>query len=356
MIRLCRHSHTLMLLGFVVLTSGSALAQSNNMCKVQYQFFCGDTLLPGTLKCTNEGPCLDVCELPSHECAPASAPDETCSECSKANSSPQPQATQPINLANGNTWIKQADISVPGLGGGLALVRTWNSKWPPSQSAFRMGVFGPNWRSTFEERIFVGPDGYIRYSRSDGTFWSFGYSGTSSDGPKYLAAAPANEAATVSFKINNNWTLTFQNGETRVFDIASGHLTSITDRNGNRTRLSYDSSSRLTSITEPASRHLYFSYNNPYYYYLVTNVSSDVGVSLSYAYDDQGRLVTVTKPDHTTTSFQYDSNSLISAVLDSNGKVLESHTYDSSGRGLTSSRAGGAESVTVSYPSQSPPH
>jgi YD repeat-containing protein len=77
---------------------------------------------------------------------------------------------------------------------------------------------------------------------------------------------------------------------------------------------------------------------------------------LSYAYDDQGRLVTVTKPDHTTTSFQYDSNSLISAVLDSNGKVLESHTYDSSGRGLTSSRAGGAESVTVSYPSQSPPH
>ena len=57
----------------------------------------------------------------------------------------------------------------------------------------------------------------------------------------------------------------------------------------------------------------------------------------------------VTKPDLTTVSFQYGSNSLISAVLDSSGKVLESHTYDSSGRGLTSSRAGGVEALTVSY-------
>ena len=76
----------------------------------------------------------------------------------------------------------------------------------------------------------------------------------------------------------------------------------------------------------------------------------DFGVSLSYLYDQLGRLTQVTKPDSTKVSFQYDDNSYISAVLDNNGKVLEPHTYDSTGRGLTSSRAGGAESITVSYP------
>jgi YD repeat-containing protein len=74
-----------------------------------------------------------------------------------------------------------------------------------------------------------------------------------------------------------------------------------------------------------------------------------VGLSLSYAYDGQGRLTTVTKPDQTTVSFTYDSNSMITAVKDSNGKILESHTYDSSGRGLTSSKANGVDAVTVSY-------
>jgi len=45
---------------------------------------------------------------------------------------------------------------------------------------------------------------------------------------------------------------------------------------------------------------------------------------------------------------------VISAVRDSNGKVIEAHTYDSQGKGLTSSRAGGVDAVTISYP-QPPP-
>ncbi len=79
-------------------------------------------------------------------------------------------------------------------------------------------------------------------------------------------------------------------------------------------------------------------------------VSSDFGVSLSYSYDQSGRLTQVTKPDSTKVTFQYDNNGYITAVLDNNGKVLESHTYDATGKGLTSSRANGVEGITVSYP------
>ena len=49
-------------------------------------------------------------------------------------------------------------------------------------------------------------------------------------------------------------------------------------------------------------------------------------------------------------TFEYDANSLISAVKDTDGKLLEGHTYDSQGRGRTSTRANGVDSITVSYP------
>ena len=83
---------------------------------------------------------------------------------------------------------------------------------------------------------------------------------------------------------------------------------------------------------------------------LVQSVTTDFGISLSYTYDAQQRLTQVTYPDNTFKTFQYDVNSYITAVLDSQGKVLESHTYNGCGQGLTGSRANGVEALSVSYP------
>jgi YD repeat-containing protein len=311
-------------------------AQSNPNCMATQQFCpgCGDPGI-GFFNCVSEGSFLDVCQVMTPACAPAAAPAETCPGCAKA------AASNPINLAIGNTYIEEMDVRLPGLSGGLALKRTWNSLWPSSQSALQIGLFGPNWRSTFEERVFVGSDNYIKYARGDGSFWSFGYNGGS-----WSVAAPANVVATLV--TGTNWTLTFQNGEQRVFNGVSGKLTTIIDRNGNTTQLSYDTLGRLVTVTDPVSRHLYFAYSGSGY--LVTGVTSDVGLTLSYSYDTQGRLSLVTNPDLSTLSFAYNSQSLISSVTDSNGKILESHTYDSNGRGLTSSRANGVEAVTITYP------
>ncbi|MGB7229666.1 MAG: RHS repeat domain-containing protein, partial [Candidatus Acidiferrales bacterium] len=113
--------------------------------------------------------------------------------------------------------------------------------------------------------------------------------------------------------------------------------------------LSYDSIGRLTTVTDPASRQLSFTFQSNTSY-LVTGISSTIGFSWSYSYDSNGRLTQATEPDQSTLSFQYNSQSLISTVLDSQGNTLESLTYDVYGRGLTSSRANGVDAVTVSYP------
>jgi len=253
-----------------------------------------------------------------------------------------------ISLVTGNTSIVQTDVRIPGLSNGLTLSRTWNSKWPLTQILSQTGLFGFGWRSNYEERVFTGSDNYIKYSRGDGSFWSFAYAGAA-----YAPVAPGHATATLIMPNSNNstctpWTLTLQNGEKRIFDCLSGFLTAIVDRNGNTTLLSYDSINRLTTVTDPAGRHLYFGYGSNSSY-LVTSVTSDLGLSLTYTYDSSRRLVQVTKPDQTYVTFQYDSNSRITTIQDSAGKVIESHTYDSRGRGLTSSWAAGADAITVTY-------
>ena len=261
----------------------------------------------------------------------------------------QAKASTPVFLGDGDTYIEDTDISLPGLGGGLTLRRRWNSVWPLVETQSVMGLFGPSWRSTYEERVFMSspPDNWVKYSRSDGDFWQFGIGDTGA----WVVASPGNVSATLS-STPSGVEVTFLNGETRVFGARNGFLSAIIDRNNNKTQLTYDESNRLVEVTSPASQHLYFNYasNNPPTY-LVTSVTSDFGVTLSYSYNTAGQLIQVTKPDQTTVSYTYNSQGQISTVTDSNGKVLESHTYvDSLGHALTSSQANGVNSVTITYP------
>lgn len=297
--------------------------------------------IPEGANCQYQGGWTITCEIVSNNCG---TPLVWCPDCGQY----VPSAANPINLTNGNTYIQETDLKIPGLGKGISLARTWNSIWPASESAYQNGMFGLNWISNYEERVFQGSGNavnYMAYLRADGGLWFFG----PNNGSSWPLAAPANTPASLVPNGTLSWTITFQNGEQRIFNYASGSLTTIIDRNGNTTQLSYDSLNRLITVTDPVSRHLYFAYGNPTFTYLVTSVTSDFGVSLSYSYDSQGRLYVVTQPDLSTLTFQYNAQSLISSVTDSMGKILESHTYDGSGRGLTSSQANGVNAVTISY-------
>src|SRR4029077_2337004 len=141
------------------------------------------------------------CTRHKYVCPPFAAQSETplgpCPWC----------AGPPTSLASGNTYIIQTDVRVPGLSNGLNLVRTWNSMWPLTQSAFQNGLFGLFWRSNYEERVFFGTDGFYKYSRGDGSFVSY-----ASNGSGLSLAAPSNVIATLAYD-SSTYTITFQNGE-----------------------------------------------------------------------------------------------------------------------------------------------
>jgi YD repeat-containing protein len=282
-------------------------------------------------------------QVRTYACAvPPKDPESTCTACEV-----QAKGGGPINFTTGDTYIMQTDVSVPGLGGGLQLTRTWNSILPAPQKAYG-GMFGRNWRTNLEQRlIYSSPDHYVRMTQSDGAVWSF-VTETASNTVVYRTIAPGNKLTRITSG-DTVYSVAEKDGTKKLFSSFTGLLTSIIDRNGNADQLTYDSANRLTTVTDAAQRHLYFSYPDNTST-LVATVTSDVGISLSYTYDAQGQLIKVTKPDNTAVSFDYDANSMITAVRDNDGKILEAHTYDANGRGLTSTRANGVESITVTYP------
>jgi Domain of unknown function (DUF6531) len=164
---------------------------------------------------------------------PAIEPSLPCPWC-------EAQVGFPINLLNGNVWVTQRDYSIPGLGGGLTLERTWNSLWQSNRGTLpASGMFGDSWRSTYEEQLTSITSSSILYFRSNGDAWWFQWNSTAGN---YQVTNPPNQHVTLVG--GTQYTMIFADGTKRVFS-NSGYLTTLIDRNNNQTSVTYDSSSRL---------------------------------------------------------------------------------------------------------------
>jgi RHS repeat-associated protein len=251
----------------------------------------------------------------------------------------------PINLTNGNTYIQQRDYSIPGLAGGMQLTRTWNSLWASNSPWETSGMFGDSWQSNFEQHL-QAVSGGEKYWRGDGSAWMFTYNSTSQ---VYSLTSPPDERANLAFNSSTSqFTVTLADGTQRIFS-QPGYLLSIVDRNGNQTTLTYDSSNRVTKVTDAAARVLTFNYANSSLQNLATSIQDAVGTVATYGYDTSRHLTSVTYADGSAINFNYDANGLIASTTDSQGRTLESHTYDSVRQGLTSQRANGVDSIAVGY-------
>lgn len=261
-----------------------------------------------------------------------------CTQC-------QAQAGAPINVITGNTWIQQHDYALPGLGGGIVLTRTWNSTWSNNRPPKLVGMFGDGWTSTYEENLSQSGGG-LKYWSGGGTAWTFSFNSSTRT---YTLSTPSDARGTLTFDSTlNQYTVTLKDGTKRIFD-SSGRLLKLLDRNANTTNLVYDSSGRLSTVTDAAGRALTFAYADPSNLNQVTAISDALGTVATYTYAPNGVLSSVIYADGSGFNFTSDAANLIMNLTDLGGKTIESHSYDSMRRGLSSAEANNVRSVSISY-------
>jgi YD repeat-containing protein len=109
----------------------------------------------------------------------------------------------------------------------------------------------------------------------------------------------------------------------------------MTDRNNNVTSLAYNSSGMLTTITDATGRELNLNYSSG----TLSSISDGMGTVATYT-SWWGRMETVRYPDGSGFNFYhnwiYDK---IGSITDVMGNYLVSHTFDGTGRVLTTQAA-----------------
>jgi RHS repeat-associated protein len=247
-------------------------------------------------------------------CVNPSQPRST-SPCSTPNAT-----NYPVTVSTGNFWHTFADIAVPGRGTGLTFARTYNSL-----ASSVDGPLGYGWSFTYGVSLTQAVDGTVTVTQENGSTVTFTPSaGGYSAPPRVQAALTANA--------NGTWSLQRRAREQLAFD-AGGRLTSVSDRNGVATTLSY-TNGRLTTVTEPGGRALTLTYTGS----RVTQVSDTAGRSMSFEYGDgQGNLTAATDVGGGVTRFTYDAQHRLLTMLDpeqaaSANPVPVTNHYASDGR------------------------
>jgi len=250
-----------------------------------------------------------------------------------------PIVAEPVNVTNGNMWLKQTDFVLPGRGKYIGINRFYNSIIQTN------GIFGRGWSTVFDESLQIYRGNLARLNMPDGRAAYF-----VRETPNGLFMP--NTAGIYAFIEENaggTFTLTFKDGIKHQFN-AGGKLSSITDRNGNQTTLNY-TNNILTGITDASGRTLTINMSGG----LAQNIRYDNETIATYTYyTGTTNLENVTYQDGAQYKFEYDTTTVagktfLKTVRDANNKTLETHDYDSQGRATTSEKEGGVEKYIFDY-------
>jgi len=242
---------------------------------------------------------------------------------------------RPVNVTNGNMYLQETDYELPGAGPAISVTRTYNSFSASS------GLFGKGWSSDYDELIKIYSSTYVRWFRADGQATNF----TRSSGSDPFVPVEGDFHGQLTQNGDGSFTMSFLDGSIHRFTSA-GKLLSLVDTSGNQTSLSYVSG-KLTSITDPFGRVVTATTDTGG---RVLTLTDSIGKFATYVYGSAGELLSVTFADSSKYQFIYNgSPSVLTSVTDALGNILESHTYDSQGRALSSEAQGGIERVTLSY-------
>jgi YD repeat-containing protein len=252
-----------------------------------------------------------------------------------------------IGLSN-ITWPIQA--CWPGIG----LITRQSSCFRPMNSVNASGAALPNDFSV---------------QRGDGRMLNFG---TATD----LSPAIDIDDRVVKAADGNGWNVyNAENDSTDHYDL-SGRLITVTTRNGQVQTLIYSDIATLPAtapqpglllkVSDQFGRSLNFTYDSNS---RMQTMSDPAGGIYTYAYDEAnsivvsgnpvGNLTSITYPDGKKRIYWYNEQDktgntdlpyALTGITDENGMRFATYMYDSSGKAISTEHAGGVDKYTVSYP------
>ncbi|HEU5352163.1 MAG TPA: Ig-like domain repeat protein [Terracidiphilus sp.] len=262
-------------------------------------------------------------------------------------SSNQGECTQgdPINIGTGNVFEKVVDYQTAGQNK-LSYIRYYNSFPIPNTFATTLGL---RWRSNYDRYLNFVSSSEIAAERPDGQEITFHQSGSS-----WVSDSDIDDTLTQS---GTTWTLKDHDDTVETYTKLSsgeGQLQSIALRNGYTQTMAYNASGQLSTVTDSYNRQLTFTYSNG----TIATVTTPDGLVLTYGYNSvsnpNDRLASVSYSTSPVTEqqYQYQDSSVpyaLTGIMDENGNLYESWTYDSDGRALTNQVGGVANKFTVAY-------
>lgn len=209
-----------------------------------------------------------------------------------------------VNSYNGVLFFGQTDIETQNTAMPMQLRFYYNSSAKDTNYGYGLGF-----SLGYEMRYEIDSLNNVVIETGDGrtdTFTRFGEEFQS----------PAGVFSTLTYK-DGIYTLTEKTGETYEFaDANHKRLTAQTDRNGNRTTLTYSADSLLTQIQDAVGHTITLEYSNKL---LSRATATFLNGSITYAYDAKKRLTKRTDAMGYTTVYDYDRENHLDEITDANG-------------------------------------
>jgi RHS repeat-associated protein len=283
---------------------------------------------------------------------------------------PDDQCANPIKPGSGQKYQNELIFKTPTFNFELA----YNSV-PMALMPTRPYVFGNGWTHTFGSGVWpVGNKAAAL--RPDGKFYQFSAPGS---GNNFIAESDVSDSLTRlvngsgeitgwQYRVGADRSLESYNGE--------GNLTSIVDRNGLTTTLTYSTGSTspsvapwpglLITVTDPYGRTLQFIYDSSG---RVTRITDPIGSQYKFYYDEStsvvisgqplgNNLTSVEFPNTQKRLYHYNEQTntastnlpnALTGITDENGNRFSTYQYDSDARAVSTQHAGGVESYSVTY-------
>ncbi len=247
---------------------------------------------------------------------------ECCDPCSGAGG-PSGMPTYRVNPVLIGVVLQDTPLSyTPPKGPAIGFTLTYNQKDSDQPTTFTYGNVGPKWTFNWIEYIQDNP----AQAGSQVMLYLPGGQGRNYSGYNATTQAFAREPQTgaILYRVSASpikYERRQPDGSKQVFEESDGNtayprrvfLTKRIDAKGNEVTLGYDSSHRLSSITDATGQVSTIQYNGKASL-LISGISDPFGRTASLSYDSSGRLSSITDAIGMTSDFGYGSGSTITSL------------------------------------------